>query len=192
MGGTRGSRCLRPSVVWTVREHFRRHPVQPNMKKTFVLLLLLLASALPGMSAGLIVVHDSEIWRYTNMPPDFIPPHPIRPRPVPPDRWFPPPQPVWAPLEVDHVQAIVKIKDQIASTSIEEEFYNPNPRQLEGTFLFPVPKGAHIDKFAMEVNGKQVEAELLDANKARGIYEGIVRNLKDPALLEYAGRDLFK
>jgi len=95
-------------------------------------------------------------------------------------------------LEVDFVQANVRIKDQIATTAIEEEFYNPNPRQLEGTFLFPVPKGAHVNKFAMEINGKQVEAELLEANKARGVYEDIVRKLKDPALLEYTGRDLFK
>ncbi len=162
------------------------------MKRTSLLLLLLLVGAWPGMSAGLIIVHESEIWRYTNAPPDFIPPHPIRPRPIPPDRWLPPPQPAWAPLEVAFVQANAKIKDQIATTSIEEEFYNPNPRQLEGTFLFPVPKGAQINKFTMEINGKQVEAELLDANKARGIYEDIVRKLKDPALLEYAGRDLFK
>jgi Ca-activated chloride channel family protein len=44
----------------------------------------------------------------------------------------------------------------------------------------------------MEINGKQVEAELLSADKARGIYEDIVRKLKDPALLEFAGHDLFK
>ena len=44
----------------------------------------------------------------------------------------------------------------------------------------------------MEIGGRQVEAELLPADKARGIYEDIVRRLKDPALLEYAGRDVFK
>src|ERR1700675_3023845 len=37
-----------------------------------------------------------------------------------------------------------------------------------------------------------MEAELLPADKARGIYEDIVRKMRDPALLEYAGRDLFK
>jgi len=163
------------------------------MKRSVWLLLLLLASAVPGFSAGVIIVPYWDIWRYPQPPPDYIPPHPIpRPRPLPPDRWMPPPQPVWAPLEVDFVQANVRIHDQIATTSLEEEFYNPNPRQLEGTFLFPVPKGAQINKFTMEINGKQVEAELLEANKARGIYEDIVRKLKDPALLEYSGRDLFK
>src|SRR5262249_23468798 len=79
-----------------------------------------------------------------------------------------------------------------ATTSIEQEFYNPNARTLEGTFLFPVPKGAHLDKFTLEINGKAVEAELLAADKARGLYEDIVRKLKDPALLEYSERDLFK
>jgi Ca-activated chloride channel family protein len=37
-----------------------------------------------------------------------------------------------------------------------------------------------------------VDAELLRADKARQIYEDIVRKMRDPALLEYAGRDLFK
>ena len=149
------------------------------------------ATILPGMASGLIIVHEPDFWRQP--PPDFLPPRPIPPGPVPrPPRDFPPPRPAWAPLEVILDQVNVRIKDQIAVTSIEEEFYNPNPRQLEGTFLFPVPKGAQINKFTMEINGKQVEAELMTADKARGIYEDIVRRLQDPALLEYAGRDLFK
>src|SRR5215471_10595978 len=44
----------------------------------------------------------------------------------------------------------------------------------------------------MDIDGKPVEAELLSAEKARHIYEDIVRKMRDPALLEYAGRDLFK
>ena len=63
---------------------------------------------------------------------------------------------------------------------------------MEGTFIFPVPKGARIDKFSMEVNGKMQKAELLDAKKARKIYEDIVRKALDPALFEYAGQSLFK
>ena len=85
-----------------------------------------------------------------------------------------------------------RVTDQIAVTSVDQEFYNPNPQRLEGTFIFPVPKGAQINKFTMEIDGKQVEAELLTADNARRIYEDIVRKMKDPALLEYSGRDLFK
>jgi Ca-activated chloride channel family protein len=151
------------------------------------LLTLLLANALPGLAAGLIIIHDPDFWRPPWNPPHPHPPILPSPRPIPPR-----PQPVWAPLEVQFVKGDVRVKDQIATTVIEEEFYNPNARQLEGTFLFPVPRGAHLNKFTMEINGKQVEAELMAADKARGIYEDIVRKLRDPALLEYSDRDLFK
>ena len=109
-----------------------------------------------------------------------------RPIYVPPSH-FP-----FAPLEVTSHHVNVKIDGQVAITSIDQEFYNPNDQRLEGFYMFPVPKGAHIDKFSMEIGGKSVDAELLPADKARGIYEDIVRKMRDPALLEYAGRDLFK
>ena len=99
---------------------------------------------------------------------------------------------VYAPLEITYHHVNVKIDGQIATTSVDQDFYNPNPERLEGTYIFPVPKGAQIDKFSMQIGDKQVEAELLSADKARAIYEDIVRKLKDPALLEYAGRDVFK
>lgn len=98
----------------------------------------------------------------------------------------------FAPLEVTRHHVEVKINGQVATTTVDQEFYNPNAQRLEGTYLFPVPKDAHIDKFSMDIGGKMVEAELLPADKARQIYEDIVRRMKDPALLEYAGRDVFK
>ena len=85
-----------------------------------------------------------------------------RPRPMPPPSWPPAPRPyVFAPLEVTYHHVNVKIDGQIATTTVDEEFYNPNPQRLEGTYLFPVPKGAQINKFTMDIGGRQVEAELL-------------------------------
>ena len=98
----------------------------------------------------------------------------------------------WAPIEVASTKIAAQIHDTIASTIVEQEFYNPNGQPMEGSFLFPIPRGAQLDKFTMDIDGKQVDAELLGAGKARGIYEDIVRRMKDPALLEYAGRDLLK
>src|SRR6185503_7559192 len=158
------------------------------MKRWLWLWLVLLATAGTSWASGLIIIHDENFWRYP-YPPPFAPPYPW-PRPVPPPR--PAPEPSWAPLELNLNQVNVRIKDHLAKTTVEQEFYNPNSRQLEGTFLFPVPKGAHIDKFTMEINGKPVEAELMAADKARGLFEEVVRKLKDPALLEYSGRELFK
>ncbi|HEX5222978.1 MAG TPA: VIT domain-containing protein [Verrucomicrobiae bacterium] len=135
------------------------------------------------LADGLIIVHESH-WLPSPRPPHPNPPWPPRP--------LPPPPRVYAPLEVVYHHVNVKIDGQIATTSVDQEFYNPNNRQLEGTYLFPVPRGAQIDKFTMDIGGKMVEAELLPAAKARQIYEDIVRKAKDPALLEYADRDVFK
>ena len=72
----------------------------------------------------------------------------------------------FAPLEVTSHRVDVKIDGQVAVTSIDQEFYNPNDQRLEGIYMFPVPKGAHIDKFSIDIGGKMVDAELLPADKA--------------------------
>jgi Ca-activated chloride channel homolog len=95
-------------------------------------------------------------------------------------------------LEVRTLKVETSIKDQNAFTKIEQVFYNSSNMNLEGYFLFPVPKGCVVKNFSMDINGKKMEAELLDATKARQIYEDIVRKLKDPALLEYSEQSLFK
>lgn len=158
------------------------------MKKTLVFLSLVLGFVGSSLADGLIVIHDPPPWH--PHPPIIEPPHPW-PHPRP---WPPPPPRVYqfAPLEVTYHHVNVKVLGQIARTDIDQEFFNPNNQRLEGTYLFPVPKGAQLDKFSMEIDGKQVEAELLPAEKARKIYEDIVRKMKDPALLEYVDRDTFK
>lgn len=109
-----------------------------------------------------------------------------RPPGVPPGHY------AFAPMEVRFHHVTVSIADQLATTAVDQVFFNPNDSRLEGTYLFPIPKGAHIDRFSMDINGTMVDAELLDAEKARRIYEDIVRRMRDPALLEYAGQGLYK
>jgi len=98
----------------------------------------------------------------------------------------------FAPLDVREHHVTVRINDQLAETRIDQVFFNPTKHRLEGTYMFPLPVGAHLDDFAMEVNGKMVSAELVDAAKARRIYEDIVRRMRDPALLEYVGAGMLK
>jgi Ca-activated chloride channel family protein len=98
----------------------------------------------------------------------------------------------FAPLEVRYHHVDCAIRDQLAVTSVDQEFYNPNGVVLEGEYIFPIPENAQINKFAIDIDGQPVQAELLPADKARSIYNEIVRKAKDPALLEYAGRAMFK
>jgi len=96
------------------------------------------------------------------------------------------------PLEVLNHNVKVKIDNNISETIIDQTFYNPLKRTLEGEYIFPIPKNAVIKRFSMFINGKEVKAELLEKNKARRIYERIVRKMKDPALLEYYKNNMFR
>jgi Ca-activated chloride channel homolog len=96
------------------------------------------------------------------------------------------------PLEVIFHKVDVKIDGQSAVTKIDQSFYNPSQYQLEGFYIFPIPNGAVINNFTMIINGKETKAELLDSDKARKIYEDIVRQMRDPALLEYSEQNIFK
>jgi Ca-activated chloride channel family protein len=91
------------------------------------------------------------------------------------------------PLAIKYHHVDVTIKDAVARTSVDQEFFNPTSARLEGYYLFPLPAGAVISDFSMEIDGKLAHAEMLDAAKARTIYEDIVRSMRDPALLEYIG-----
>ncbi len=87
----------------------------------------------------------------------------------------------------------VNIDNQIATTNVDQVFVNNSPMQVEATYIFPLPSGVAISEFIMyDESGKPLKAELLDSNKARQIYEEIVRQRKDPAILEYLGTGAFR
>lgn len=106
----------------------------------------------------------------------------------------PPPRPDIKPLYLQcksqHVETT--ITDQVARTTVTTVLHNPHDRQIEGTFLYPLPPGASVSDFSYWIGDKEMKGELLDRDKARKIYEDIVRTMRDPALLEYEGGGLFK
>lgn len=93
-----------------------------------------------------------------------------------------------SPLAVKEHIVGVKIKDQLAVTHVSQIFVNTGRSTVEGTYVFPLPVDAAVQKFTLWVNGKPVDGKVLSANEARHIYEDIVRSMRDPALLEYTGR----
>ena len=98
------------------------------MRHVVAVLALLLASAVPALADGFIVVPPS--------PPEM--PH-LRN----------------VPLWVKSHAVTVKVDARVAVTEVDEVFVNPNPRALEGTYLFPLPEGATIDRFSMWIDGKE-------------------------------------
>src|SRR5262252_7780905 len=102
---------------------------------------------------------------------------------IPEDKQLPP-------LAMLNHSVKITLEDQVAITHVEQTFRNHTDRQLEATYVFPVPKGASVTKFTMWVGGKEVHGELLPADKAREVYTSIVRRTQDPGLLEYIGNNM--
>lgn len=109
---------------------------------------------------------------------------PIMPEPP---RWVPGvwTDPEWLTVDFHRVRAV--INDQLATTSIDLQFTNTGDGLAEGTFVFPLPDNAAVDRLTMIIDGEAYEAKILSATEARQIYDEIVRQYRDPALLEYIG-----
>lgn len=101
-----------------------------------------------------------------------------------------PTEPDLPPLAMLNHFVDVALEDQVAVTRVQQTFRNHTDRRLEATHVFPVPAGASVREFAMWVDGQRVKGELLQADKARQMYTSIVRQTKNPALLDYVGSDL--
>ena len=104
---------------------------------------------------------------------------------VPEDKSLPP-------LAVKYLRVDVRVENQAAVTHVVQEFQNSTNSNLECTYIFPLPKGAAVSDFAMYVNGKRTKGELVEKEKARQIYEEIVRRTRDPGLLEYMDGSLLR
>jgi Ca-activated chloride channel family protein len=111
---------------------------------------------------------------------------PPLPRPIPR------PTPIPRVLNIKSVKITTRIEAQVATTRVEQVFENDSPYRLEGSYFFPIPESASISDFAIYDGDKRMAAEIVEKDKARRIYNEIVRRQIDPGLLEYAGKDLFQ
>jgi Ca-activated chloride channel family protein len=85
-----------------------------------------------------------------------------------------------------HVSVVVR--DRFARTEVVEELANDTGRVLEGRFSFPVPPDAGLSRLALWVGKELVEGEIVERERANGIFDSIVDYVprpRDPALLEW-------
>src|SRR5256714_7894969 len=86
----------------------------------------------------------------------------------------------------------VDLVDRVLRYEITETFVNRGGRVGEADFMFPLPKGAAFQDLKLSINGEMVSGETMSADRARQIYEEIVRRQRDPALLEWMGYGLLR
>jgi len=96
-------------------------------------------------------------------------------------------------LEIDRYHVHVVMQPPVALVQIDQSFFNPTGQRQEGTYVFNLPPGASVSRFAMFVDRSTlVEGELIERQRASSIYTSIVRGQRDPAILEQLGDNLFR
>ncbi|MCB9899605.1 MAG: VWA domain-containing protein [Planctomycetes bacterium] len=95
-------------------------------------------------------------------------------------------------LQVDLVEARVRLVDGTARTEFDVLLSNPTGVRQEAVVLLPVPAGSVVSAFDFAGAGAEPTARLLPREEARRSYDEIVRTLRDPALLEWVGWDLVR
>lgn len=84
------------------------------------------------------------------------------------------------------------IDGQKARCTLKYVIYNPSDRDIEVDFLAPLPAGGTVTGLTLFDGKQEMPGKVYNKDEAWNIYREIVASLKDPALLEYAGRDTFR
>src|SRR5688500_18864064 len=87
----------------------------------------------------------------------FIIPRPIRPVPNA------------QPLSVRSQRVTMHLTGGAIKVQVEQVFHNPNSVQMEGQYLFPLPAGAAVSNFRMQIDQEPLEGKMLTAEEARRI-----------------------
>ena len=95
-------------------------------------------------------------------------------------------QPRW-PLVLQRIDARVAVVGDLAVTELEQTFFNPSADTVEGLYTLTVPRGAVLQRFAVERRGNMVDATVQERAIAAAHYQAQVYagSPFDPALLEW-------
>jgi tetratricopeptide (TPR) repeat protein len=96
------------------------------------------------------------------------------------------------PVEVASLDVRVLIHGLHAETTQTLVFRNPNDRVLEGELQLPLPDGATVNGYAIDVGGKLADAVVVTKEKARVVLETEIRRGVDPGLVEQVRGNLYR
>ena len=99
-----------------------------------------------------------------------------------------------------HRQGVVRVRSdvrvELASGvlryEVSETFLNQCGALGEADYIFPLPRNAAFRDLRLSINGELVAGETMSAERARSIYEEIVRRQRDPALVEWFDHGLLR
>ena len=88
------------------------------------------------------------------------------------------------PVSLAKADVAAVIAGGLARTCMTLTFENAADRVLEGELVFPLPEGATVCAYALDVGGQLVESVTVEKDKARITFETEVRKGIDPGIVE--------
>lgn len=88
-------------------------------------------------------------------------------------------------LDIQKQSVHVVMRDGVSETKVDQTFFNPGERDVEGWYWFSVPQGASVSGFAVETDGNLVDGEFIEQREASKKYGVAKASGHSPAILEY-------
>lgn len=101
-------------------------------------------------------------------------------------------RPIAAQVQRTASRVRAELDGRVVRFEVTETYVNRGGMVGEADYLLPLPKGAAFEDLALSINDEMVTGETMGADRARAVYEEIVRKLRDPALVEWMGHGLLR
>ncbi len=76
-----------------------------------------------------------------------------------------------SPIQIRDHHVDIVINNGFARTEVTQTFFNPNAKDLEALYAFPVPKSASLSEMTIWAGEKEIHGEVLVKQQAQQVYE---------------------
>ena len=76
-----------------------------------------------------------------------------------------------SPIQIRDHHVDIVINNGFARTEVTQTFFNPNAKDLEALYAFPVPKSASLSEMTIWAGEKEIHGEVLPKQQAQQVYE---------------------
>ena len=87
-------------------------------------------------------------------------------------------------------KTLVTVSEFCIEYKFDQTFVNDNDLPLDGTYLYPLHGGASLSELDVRVDGAGAKAKIVTADQFFPLLKSWIETVKDPALLELAGKDI--
>lgn len=102
-------------------------------------------------------------------------------------------------LRQNETNVVVESKETVAAENaffkrakVNLTFTNPNARVMSGELEFPIPDGAFVCGYALEINGDMIPGVICEKEKARVAFENETRKRVDPGIVEHVKGNIWR